>query len=147
MRPMILAFALALALPAAAVADVPGGSAAPSPRLQGAQCLDPEQARGWTLVDSDHLLVDAGRYKYRIEVASACTALGYSQVIAFRGDPIGGRVCGSVHDAVVTRDYPCRIDRLELLSKEQYQQALKDYDAARKARKAARAAAKQSKSP
>ena len=111
----------------------------PPPPLRGAQCLDPDQARGWVNTDGSHILVDAGRYKYRIEVAPACSALGYSQVIGFRGDPVLGRVCGGIGDAVITRDYPCRIERMELLSKEQYKDALADREANRKIRKAERA--------
>lgn len=101
--------------------------------LRGAECLDPTQARGWTEIDDRLLLVDAGRRKYRIEVIPSCTALGYTGTIGFRGDPVSGQVCGGLNDAVLTRDYPCHIQRIELLSKEQYQQALKEHSEARKA--------------
>ena len=127
-----LAFSLSLA-PAAKAGDT-----VRAPPLRGVQCLDPGQARGWINVDDNHILVDAGRHKYRIEVSSACSALGYSQIITFRGDPILGRVCGGFSDAVITRDYPCRIERMDLLSKEQYKQALIDRESYRQARKAAR---------
>jgi hypothetical protein len=131
MRPLTLfvcCLALSPALPASALA----GDLARAPALRGAQCLDPERARTWINEDDRHLLVDSGRYKYRIEVAPACTALGYSQLIGFRGDPVLGRVCGGLGDAVLTRDYPCRIERMELLSKEQYRQAVKDRHSYRK---------------
>ena len=48
-----------------------------------------------------------------------------------------GRVCGGLGDAVITRDYHCRIERMDLLNKQQYQQAVDDREAARKAREAA----------
>lgn len=137
------AFIFCLAASMALAPTVGASDPARAPTLRGGQCLDPNQARGWINVDDRHILVDAGRYKYRIEVAPACTALGFSQVIAFRGDPVLGRVCGGLGDAVITRDYPCRIMRMELLSKEQYKAALEDRRADRKVRKAER----KSKSP
>ena len=134
--PAVLFLCLCLSLGMAAAAEA--GNGVRPPLLRGMQCLDPDQARGWINEDDRHILVDAGRHKYRIEVASACTALGYSQIISFRGDPVLGRVCGGLSDAVITRDYPCRIEQVDLLSKEAYKQALTDREALRKARKAAR---------
>lgn len=131
MRPLALLLC-GLALSPALPAPVFAGELVRAPALRGAQCLDPERARTWVNEDERHLLVDSGRYKYRIEVAPACTALGYSQLIGFRGDPVLGRVCGGLGDAVLTRDYPCRIERMELLSKEQYRQAVKDRRSYRK---------------
>lgn len=114
----------------------------PPPRqiLRGGDCLDPQMARGWTQLDDGDLLVDAGRHKYRLTLAAACTAADYSNTIQFRGDPVSGRVCGGIQDMVVTRDYPCRIERMQLLDKAQYAQALQDDKEARKARRAARKA-------
>ena len=105
---------------AANTADV-----AHSHTLQGMQCLDPAQARYWIDEDSHHVLVDGGRYQYRVELASACTALQHGQFVGFRPEPVVGRVCGGLGAAVLTRDYPCQILGIELLSKEQYQQAVK----------------------
>lgn len=110
--------------------------------LHGAQCLEPSQARGWTHIDDKHILVDGGRYQYRIELSARCSALNSDPNIVFRGDPVTGQVCGSLNDAVITRDYPCRIQKMTLLSKEEYKQALKDVEAARKAEKEAKKAAK-----
>jgi hypothetical protein len=111
----------ALATAPAMAADTP----ASTPILRGAQCLDPDQARGWSKDDDRHILVDAGRNKYRIEVSPACTAIDYSPILRLRGDPVSGRVCGGLGDAILTRDFPCKIERMELLSKEQYKAALK----------------------
>ena len=86
--------------------------------------------------------MDAGRYKYRMKVAPACTALSYSNFVGFRGDPITGRVCGGFRDAVLTRDYPCKIEGMQRLSKEEYEAMLKADKEARKARKAEKAKAK-----
>lgn len=106
--------------------------------LRGTQCLDPAMARSWIDVDDDTLLVDAGRYKYRIQVSGACSALDWSPVLLFRGDPITGRVCGNLGDAILTRDYPCTIQDMRLLDKEQYKALVREYEDARKARRAAR---------
>lgn len=110
--------------PAQAVAD-----AAPRQSLRGAECLDPAMARSWIDLDSNTLLVDAGRYKYRVEVSAACTALDWSHMLVFRGDPVTGRVCGTLGDAILTRDYPCTIRSLELLDKEQYKALVKEHEA------------------
>ncbi len=97
-----------------------GAMSAAAPILRGQECLDPRFARGWVYIDDHHILVDAGRYRYRIEFSSSCRDLAYAPVIGFRGDPIGGRVCGSAFDSVLTRDIPCRIERMDLLSREEY---------------------------
>ena len=110
--------------------------------LHGSQCLDPTRARGWTHLDDSHILIDAGRDKYWVEFYGTCPGLGFTSNILFRGDPISGRVCGSFTDSVLTHEQPCRIGRMELLSKQQYRRALDDYNANRKARKAERAAKK-----
>ncbi len=104
-----------------APSDRPAGArSADSPILRGQECLDPRFARGWVYIDDQHILVDAGRYRYQIEFSSSCRDIAYTPVIGFRGDPIGGRVCGSAFDSVLTRDVPCRIQRMDLLSREQY---------------------------
>ena len=131
----ITAFACVLVLGLAATSSV----AAPgTPYLRGAQCLDPDFARGWVELDDRTILVDAGRYRYQIEVAPACTSLSFNSLLVFRGDPVSGRVCGSVGDAILTRDYPCKIESMQLISKAQYKQALDDRAAERKRRKAER---------
>jgi hypothetical protein len=127
MRSPAVALLCCLALAPALAAPSPASSTDPAQRtyLRGSQCLDPDFARGWIDDGDGRILVDAGRYKYRIEVAPACTALNYTQILRLRGDPVSGRVCGGLGDAVLTRDYPCRIESMELLSKEQYKQAVK----------------------
>ena len=110
----------------------------PLPLLHGIKCMDPDQVRGWTAVDNKNLLIDAGRYKYRVEFNQSCNSIRFGNALGFRGDPVTGRVCGTFGDSVVTRDYPCHIDHMQLISKEQYKQEIKDYQDARKARKAAK---------
>lgn len=116
------AFATVVALLSASASHASTGHAAAAPGdfLRGAQCLDPTFARGWVYLDDRNILVDAGRYRYRIELNSSCRDIAFTPMITFRGDPISGRVCGGPFDAVITRDFPCRIQRMELLSKEQY---------------------------
>jgi hypothetical protein len=119
----VLALVLLAGLP---VASTPAPAQAPPPVLRGTQCLDPDFARGWTHWDDRTILVDAGRRKYRIEFQHRCWGLDWSHVLVFRGDPISGRVCGGAFDAVLTRDVPCPIGRMDLISPEEYRQMVKD---------------------
>jgi hypothetical protein len=112
----------------AAVSDSTGGRHF----LRGAQCLDPAMARSWIDLGRDTLLVDAGRYKYRIGISGACSAVTWSPVLLFRGDAVSGRVCGNIGDAILTRDYPCTITDMQLLDKQQYKALLEERDAGRK---------------
>jgi hypothetical protein len=133
--------ALALFAPALPAASGPPAAerAAPAPALRGAQCLDPGMARGFVTLDDHSLLLDAGRNRYRIQVAASCWNLDFANVIGFRGDPIMNRVCGGNLDAVLVRgNAPCRIERMELLDKAAYRQLLAEHDAARRARAQAR---------
>lgn len=147
-RPLAAALLAALVVAGAARAEGQGSVAKANDDkpLRGGKCLDPRQARGWTLLDDRSLLVDAGRYLYRIELGPACTGITWTQFIRFHGDNVTGHVCGTFGDEVLTRDYPCRIERMQLITRDEYKQAVKARDEARKARKAARAAEK-SKSP
>ena len=126
MQRRTIALGLALCL-----ASLPSLAAAPR-SLRGADCLDPTLARSWIDLDDRTLLVDAGRRKYRLEITPACTALSYSPWLGFKGDPVSGRVCGIIGDSIVTRDYSCRIERMELLDKAQYKQALESRKSSRK---------------
>jgi hypothetical protein len=112
--------------------------------LRGAACLDPSYARNFVDLDRRTLLVDAGRNHYLIEVSPACWNLGTASVVGFRGDPVSNRVCGAALDAVLVRgSAPCRIERMRLIGRDEYRQALRDREAWRKQRQAERAAAKQ----
>jgi hypothetical protein len=137
--PVALACWLILLAPTVAMG---AGDSDRSPNLTSGNCLDTSRIRGWSSIDDNLILVDDGRHKYRIEVAPGCNALKFTHSIAFKGDPISGRVCG-LGDEIVTRDYPCNIQRMELLTTQQYKQAKADYLAEKKARKDA----KKSKTP
>ncbi|WP_227978350.1 DUF6491 family protein [Arenimonas daejeonensis] len=82
--------------------------------------MDPTSARTWDYVSGTELLVDAGRRKYRITLAEYCTELGYGAEISFKGDSIGGRVCGNVAEAVKVKSMSCRIERIEIIDAETY---------------------------
>ena len=123
MRAFPILFSLmALAPFASAVA---GDTGAPAPRgaLRGADCLDPSSARTWDYVSGDELLVDAGRRKYRVQLAEHCTELGHGSVIAFKGDPVSSRVCGNVGETVRVGRMSCRIERLEIIDADAYREA------------------------
>lgn len=104
--------------------------------LRGNQCLDAKMARSWVDLNERSLLVDTGRFKYLVELTARCQALQRTPVLAFRGDPVSGRICGGLGDALLTREYPCHVQGLRLLDDAQYD-ALRD--ARSRAREAARA--------
>lgn len=130
LSPALLALTLVLlgGCASAPRADAPG-SAAERRILPLADCLDPDRARGWALVDSDELLVDAGRHRYRIVLARSCPEVATAAAIVFRGSSGLGRVCGNAMDAVVVASrnrmqQPCPIASIELLDEAAYQQYL-----------------------
>lgn len=134
-------FAILLVAVAAPLAAAPRAAVSPLPGVHGAQCLDPDMARGFTPIDDRIVLVDAGRRLYRIEVTSSCSSLSTTSVIGFRGDPIVNRVCGMGFDAILVRGgHPCRIERMQLISKAEYKQALLEREQRRRALRAERRA-------
>jgi hypothetical protein len=112
--------ALAAALVVAAATPAASQASPRPPMLHGNQCLDPDYARGWVYLDGHNLLVDTGRRRYHIALNSQCRDISWAPVIAFRGDPTTGYVCGSALDAVITRERPCTIRGMTLVTKEQY---------------------------
>lgn len=136
MRRTILAAALVLAaLPALATDPAPD---TPDRYLRGSECLDPTLVRGFHTLEHNQVIVDGGRRFYLIEVPSTCWNLRFASVIAFRGDLASGRVCGTLHDEILVRgEPPCRIQRVSLLTKDEYRQMQLDRAAERKARREA----------
>lgn len=106
-------------------------AAAAEPLRPMSECLDPDRARAWHLIDSDEILVDAGRRKFHLELQPSCPELGFAIAIGFRsGDGIG-RICGSPADRVVFErrspvEVPCRITRVTPLTDEQYRERVQD---------------------
>jgi hypothetical protein len=136
-------FVLLLAACTAATAATPRDERPRPPPLRGGQCLDPDFVRSYSALGDRLLLVDTGRHRYRIGLSPSCWNLRYSAWIAFRGDPVGNRVCGTAFDAVIPNSgIPCRIERMQLLSREEYRQARQQYAAERRAEREARRARK-----
>ena len=136
-----------LAIPSATSVAAPAVEPGPEPRhLRGKECLDPVFARSFTTIDDRSVVVDAGRYRYLIEVPPACWAIEHTNSILLRGDPISRRVCGGGFDAVLSsrrNEPPCPIERMTILDDEQYEAALdrrekwiQERQEARKARRA-----------
>jgi len=127
MRHASIATALLATLALAGCAGTPAArpAAGDSPRtvLHPSECLDPALARGWTYVDDDELLVDAGRRKYRVRLAELCFGLGTSPALHFQGDAVSNRVCGHAGEYVVVSRQRCRIQAVERLDDETYRQA------------------------
>ncbi len=136
-RPLVVLLTLAASLPLSALAAVepvaaPGSMQAP---LRGADCLDPARTRSYLMTGDKEVIVDAGKRKYRLSIGQSCPALSYTQAISFRGDQVDGRLCGGINDAVVTSDYPCKVDRVELITDDEYRAASDAYVAERKAKR------------
>lgn len=132
----LLASLLVATLVAPAFASHTRDGRPPLQTLRGADCLKPEFARGFIDLDDRSILVDSGRRRHLIEVSGSCWNLDYASIISFRGDPISNRVCGSAFDAVLVRGSPpCRITRMELISKEEYELALREREELRRARR------------
>lgn len=133
----LLVFILAFASPLAAA---PRDLVSPSPGLRGAQCLDPATVRAFTPIDNRQVIIDAGRRLYRLELTPSCLNFYSTDVIGFRGDPVSNRVCGTSFDAVLVRGFPCRIERMQAISRAEYKQGLIERDEYRRAQRAERRA-------
>ena len=94
-------------------------------------CLDPDRARSWHVIDSDEMLVDAGRQRFHLLLAPSCPELGFVNTVAFRSGDGVGRICGSAGDRVVMEQrspvrVPCRIVEVTPLTKAQFEARLDD---------------------
>jgi len=133
MRKTLISAALLLIL-SPALASSPAPKPEGSRYLRGGECLDPTFVRGFTSMDNRHLLIDAGSRHYLVELEASCWNLDFANVIGFKGDPVSQRVCGGFNESIVFRgERPCRIERMSLVTKDEYKAALKDRDAWRKA--------------
>jgi hypothetical protein len=91
-----------------------------------ADCLDPDRARSWHMIDSDEVLVDAGRKRFHLQLQFSCPELGYEHSIVFRAGTAIGRLCGHPGDAIVTaeargRRTSCPVANVTLLDREEYE--------------------------
>ena len=128
MKTATLALAAVLVLVATAPAAQADSKSRPRPPLlHGSECLDPDYARGWVYLDDTNLLVDTGRHRYHIELNTQCRDMAWAPVIAFRGDTTTGYVCGNALDAVITRERPCTIRGMSLVTKEEYKALEQQY--------------------
>jgi hypothetical protein len=115
--PMTAAMLTLLAVPA--VASV---SAVDAP--QG--CLNPAHVRGWSLLPDDHVLVDAGKRRFLIELSQTCAGLDHNPFLGFISHRPDSRVCGQRGDQLVPhgsaagRRPPCPIQRVRLLDDAEY---------------------------
>ena len=94
-----------------------------------ADCLDPDRARSFVLLDSSTLLVDAGRRRYQVKLAHACPELGTTHSLQFRPGGGVGRLCGGAMETVLPVGgrppvRPCPISALRLLDEDAYQALL-----------------------
>ena len=94
-------------------------------------CMDPSQIRGWSRIDDDELLIDAGRSRYHVTLDTACADLDFATGIRFDSKmaDTGGRICGDPGDSVVPLAstgpaVPCSINRIAPVTKAQYKELL-----------------------
>lgn len=82
-------------------------------------CFDSQRVRNWIVIDDETLLIDTGRKKYRIHLRDSCSSMGTSTTLRFKGDPISGRVCGSL-DAINVEGEHCRISGIEEIDRKTF---------------------------
>ncbi len=132
MRLLVIILGLAGLLPSAPA------SATPPPPAPGSQplrpistCIDPSRVRGYSVLDSRRLLIDAGRRRYLVTLAWSCTELHGYRALAFDTRNPSGRVCGDIGDAVLPREGRggvlgrCDIGRVEAISIEDWEAELR----------------------
>jgi hypothetical protein len=119
-----LAMAVIAALALGACTSQPRTTRAAASAYGSPACFDPAFARGFQTIDDDVLLIDAGSRHYRVELDGTCHRLDWSAALAFRGDPVTGRVCGRFGDAVLVRGEECRIHRVDAITPESYRELL-----------------------
>lgn len=124
LRFILAALLAALALPQAALAEDERVTVY-APLRALADCLDPDRARSWHLIDSDEVLVDAGRKRFHLQLQFSCPELGHEHSIVFRAGTAIGRLCGHPGDVIVTaqkrgRRTHCPIANVTSLDREQY---------------------------
>jgi len=108
--------------PAAATTPVATGGldATPAKKLEGNQCLSPAQVRSTVTLSDREVLVDGGRYRYRIITEANCSDLAETIDVRFRGGAMSTKVCGGgdVREAVISKKDVCRIGRIEIIEKD-----------------------------
>lgn len=82
-------------------------------------CFDSQRVRNWIAIDEETLLIDAGRKKYRMHLRDSCSRMSTSATLRFKGDPISGRVCGSL-DAIYVEGERCRISGIEEIDRKTF---------------------------
>ena len=120
--------ALSLTATSAAVA-AEGTPSAPLRPIS--ECLDPHHARGWTIVDGDDIVVDAGRRKFLIHFSSSCQDLNWTRLLQFRTAGGSNRLCGYPNEAVLPNDrggisIPCSIASITSIDAARYKELTTD---------------------
>lgn len=120
--------ALALAATSTAVA----AEGTPTDPLRPlSECLDPQHARGWAIVDGDDIVVDAGRRKFLIHFSASCQDLNWTRLLQFRTAGGSSRLCGYANEAVLPNDkggmsIPCSIASITSIDAARYKELTTD---------------------
>lgn len=120
-----LLFAVPLALAAFGAHGAEGTPG--NPLRPQSECLDPTQARGWAIVDTDRIVVDAGRRKFELRFGASCPELEWTRELRFRTPGGTGRICGTGFDAVLPESrggiaVPCAIRSITPIDAERYRE-------------------------
>lgn len=91
------------------------------------ECLDPQHARGWAIVDGDDIVVDAGRRKFVIHFSASCPDLNWTRLLQFRTAGGSSRLCGYANEAVLPDDkggmsIPCSIASITSIDAARYKE-------------------------
>ena len=124
MHKVCLLCTVLLGLPAPARAETaPAEPPGERPLRPLSVCLDPSRVRGYQVLDSRRLLVDAGRRHYLLTLAWSCNELHTHRALVFDSRNPSGRICGDIGDALRPREGGgrvigrCDIGRVELIDK------------------------------
>lgn len=121
--------------PAAAAAPVDGIDATAAKKLEGNHCLSPSQVRSTVALSDREVLVDGGRFRYRIVTEANCSGLDDTIDVRFRGGAMSTKLCGGgdVREAVISKKDVCRVGRIEIIEKEVFDTAADKHAAELKA--------------
>lgn len=119
------------ALPVGAAVGTPA-----QPLRPLSECLDPQQARGWSRLDDGTVVVDAGRRKFLIRLPMRCPDLDHTPILNFRPAAGNSRLCGNATEALLGDarggvQIPCDIASIESLTPDDYRARMDERERAK----------------
>jgi hypothetical protein len=93
----------------------------PPPIRPVTQCIDPDHVRGWRMLDTHSIVVVEGDRHYIVTTRVRCGALARTMGLRLSTHSYG-RVCGDTGEVIEIDGTRCPIDRVQLLSNEEYEE-------------------------